>query len=131
MPEGNVEVVRALYEAMNERDVERCTALTHSDAEWISDPRLGMAPRQGRDAVLSFFLDQAEMFEDVRIEVERLSDAGDRVLAFIRITAQGRASGAGVDISIGHVWTVRDGLVVRGEGYGDRDEALRAAGLSE
>ena len=90
-----------------------------------------MAPRRGREAVLSFFGDQAEMFDDVRIELERLSEAGDRVLAFIRVTARGRASGAGVDISIGHVWTVRDGLVVRGEGYGDRDEAVRAAGLSE
>lgn len=131
MSEGNAEVVRALYQAMNERDFERGEALTHPDADWIPDPRLGMAPRRGREAVMSFFGDQAEMFDDVRIEVERLSEAGDRVLAFIRVTAQGRASGAGVDISIGHVWTVRDGLVVRGEGYGDRDEAVRAAGLSE
>src|SRR5262245_52724715 len=131
MSEGNVEVVRALYEAMNERDVERSTALTHPDVEWISDPRLGMSPRVGREAVLGFFLDQAEMFDDVRIEVERLADSGDKVLALIRVTGQGTSSGAAVDISIGHVWTVRDGVVVRGEGYGDRDEAARAAGLSE
>jgi uncharacterized protein len=131
MSEGNVELVRALYQAMNEQDVGRYDELVHPDAEWISDPRVGMAPRRGREAILDFFMDQAEMFEGVRVEVERLSAAGERVLAFVRVTGHGRASGAGVDIRIGHVWTIREGLVVRGEGYGDRDEAVRAAGLSE
>jgi uncharacterized protein len=131
MSEGNVEVVRALYQVMNQQDVRRYEELVHPDAEWISDPRLAMAPRRGREAILDFFMDQAEMFEDPRVEVERLSAAGERVLAFVRVTAHGRASGAGVDIRIGHVWTIREGLVVRGEGYGDRDEAVRAAGLSE
>jgi ketosteroid isomerase-like protein len=98
---------------------------------WVSDPRLGMEPLRGREAVFAFFQDQAEMFEDVRIDVERLAEAGDKVLAFIRVTGKGRASGVGVDISIGHVWTVRDGVAIRGEGYGDRDEAVRAAGLDE
>jgi hypothetical protein len=41
------------------------------------------------------------------------------------------AAGADVDIRIAHPWTLRDGLVVRGEGYGDRREALEAAGVDE
>jgi len=62
---------------------------------------------------------------------ERLMDADDKVLAFVRITGVGRASGAEFDIRIAHLWTLRDGLIVRGEGYGDRDRALEAAGLGE
>jgi uncharacterized protein len=129
MPEGNIEVVRAVYAAMNEQDLDAAHRLTHPDGVWISDPRLGMAPLRGRDAIFGFFMDQAEMFDGMRVDVESLEEIGDKVLALIRVHGQGRASGAGVDISIGHVWTLRDGVVVRGEGYGDRDEARRSAGL--
>jgi len=68
------------------------------------------------------------MFDDVATEAERM-DADDKVLAFVRVTGVGTASGAEFDIRIAHLWTLRDGLVVRGEGYGDRDRALEAAGL--
>ena len=130
MSEQNVEIVSRVYEAMNGRDVDRIEELAHPEAEWISDPRLGIKPHRGRDEVIRFFTDQAEMFEELRIEVERLADSGDKVLALIRVNGRGGASGAEVEISVGHVWTIKDGRVVRGEGYGDRDEAVRAAGLS-
>jgi hypothetical protein len=29
------------------------------------------------------------------------------------------------------VWTVRDGVIVRGEGFGDREKALEAAELEK
>lgn len=131
MSEGNVEIVQAIYDAMNKQDLPRARELTHPDAEWISDPRVGMAPLRGREAIFAYFLDQGEMFEGLRVDVERLSEAGDKVVAFIRVTGHGQASDVGIDISIGHVWTIRDGVIVLGEGYGDRDEALRAAGLTE
>ena len=69
--------------------------------------------------------------EEPRLEPERFWDTGDKVLVFVRATGRGTASGAGFDIRIGHLWTLRDGLVVRGEGHANRDEALEAAGLSE
>ena len=53
------------------------------------------------------------------------------MIPFVRVTGVGRASGAEFDIRIAHLWTLRDGMVVRGEGYGDRDRALDAAGLGE
>ena len=71
------------------------------------------------------------MFDELRVEVERLFERDDRVLAFIKTVGRGHTSGVEVDIRIGHVWTIRDGLVVRGDGYGDRTRALQAAGLSE
>ena len=40
-------------------------------------------------------------------------DADDKVLAFVRVTGVGRARGAEFDIRIAHLWTLRDGLVVR------------------
>ena len=58
-------------------------------------------------------------------------DANDEVLAFVGVNARGRASGAGVSYGHGQLWTVHDGLVVRMRLFGDREAALRAAGLTE
>ncbi|MET0127097.1 MAG: nuclear transport factor 2 family protein [Solirubrobacterales bacterium] len=129
MSQENVEVVRRLYEAMLSQDLEAAAALTHPEAEWISDHRVGDAPVRGRENVIRFFTDRAEMFDDLRIEIERVSETGERVLVFLRLTGTGRASGAAFEIRIAHLWTLRGGVVVRGEGYGDRGEALEVAGL--
>ena len=71
------------------------------------------------------------MFGELHAETGRFWEKDDSVLVFLRVTGRGATSGAEFEIRIGHLWTVRDGVVVRGEGYGDRDEALEAAGLRE
>ena len=71
------------------------------------------------------------MFDELRIEPERLSATEDRVLAFLRVTGCGQASGAAFEIRIAHLWTLRDGMLARGEGFGHRSEAHKAAGLRE
>jgi len=126
-----VEIVRRLYEAMNARELEATSELIHPDAEWIPDSRVGEGPVRGRENVIRFFTDRAEMFDEFRTEPERFWETGDKILVFVRVTGRGGASGAEFDIRIGHLWTLRDGVVVRGEGYGNRDEALEAAGLRE
>ncbi len=131
MSRANVEVIRSLYQAMDTRDTGAVAGLVRSDLEWIPDERVGEGPVRGLENVIEFFSDRAEMFEDLRTETERLWDTGDQVLAFIRVTGLGTGSGARFDIRIAHLWTLRDGLVVRGRGYGDRDRALEAAGLRE
>ena len=131
MSQENVEVVRRLYRAMDDRDVGASTELMHPDAEWIPDSRVGQGPVRGRDNLIQFFADRAEMFDEFRQELERLWERDDKVLVFVRATGRGGASGAEFDIRIAHLWTLRDGVAVRGEGYGNRAEALEAAGLSE
>ena len=131
MSQQNVELVHRLYRAMDARDVKAIEELADPDMEWISDPRVGGGPVRGRDEVLKFFLERAEMFGEISTEVERVLEADDKVLAFIRVSGQGAASGAGFEIRIAHLWTFRNGLIVRGQGYGDREQALEAAGLSD
>jgi ketosteroid isomerase-like protein len=131
MSQPSLETVQRLYEAMNARDVARAIELADPDAEWIPDSRVVEGAIRGRDNIVRFFMDRAEMFERLHVEVERCWEKDDRVLVFLRVTGRGQASGADFEIRIGHLWTVRDGLLVRGEGYGDRREALRAAGIDE
>jgi|SRR4051794_15548437 len=131
MSQENVEIVRRLYRAMDERDSKTITELAHPDAEWIPDRRVGEGPIRGRENIVRFFADRAEMFDELRTDTERFWDKEDRVLVFLRVTGSGQTSGAGFEIRVAHLWTVHDGMAVRGEGYGDRSEALEAAGLSE
>lgn len=130
MSQQNVETVRRLYRAMDERDLDAVEEIMHTGMEWIPDRRVGEGPVRGREEVIRFFADRAEMFGEISTEIERLWDSGDRVLAFIRVTGHGEASGAGFDIRVAHLWTFQEGVVVRGQGYGDRDEAREAAGLA-
>jgi ketosteroid isomerase-like protein len=131
MSQGNVEIVRRLYESMDARDPDALTDLAHPDTEWIPDQRVGEAPIRGLENVIRFFSERAEMFGDLHVGAERLWEAGDRVLAFVNVTGSGQASGAGFEIRIAHVWTLEGGLIVRGEGFGSRDEARIAAGVSD
>jgi len=68
----------------------------------------------------------------IHIEPERFFDLdGDRVVAFVRVSATGRDSGVEIEIKAAHEFTIRGGLIVRFKAYGDRRQALEAAGLSE
>jgi ketosteroid isomerase-like protein len=131
MSEGNVDVIQRLYGAMDVQDAEALAEIASPDMEWIPDWRVGEGPVRGIEEVIRFFRGRAEVLEELRTEPERVWDLGDRVLVFVRHTGSGTTSGAGFDIRIAHLWTLRDGVVVRGEGYADRDEALEAAGISE
>lgn len=44
---------------------------------------------------------------------------------------RGATSGAGADLVLAQIGTVRDGQIVRVENYLDREKALGAAGLSK
>jgi ketosteroid isomerase-like protein len=121
-------VVRHLYEAVNRGDWDRAAALLAGEVRWIPDNRIGLGPIDGKGDVIAVFRERTELFDNFRAELQQVDRRGDRVLVFVRASGRRQESGAGFEIRIGHVWTVRDGVVVRGEGYGGREEA-RAAGI--
>jgi ketosteroid isomerase-like protein len=60
-----------------------------------------------------------------------LVDAGERVLASVTFRGRGKQSGAEAAWSVWQLWTTRDGKVVRGQGFTNREETLEAAGMGE
>jgi ketosteroid isomerase-like protein len=72
-----------------------------------------------------------EAFEDWTLEPEELNDLGDRLIGVTRMSGHGTVSGVPVSQRVFSVYTFRRGLVVKQEDFGDREEALEAAGLSE
>ena len=62
------------------------------------------------------------------IEVDELIPRGDRILAMVRWRGRGKGSGVKMEAGGAHLWTFRDGLVVRFDVYRDREEARAALG---
>ena len=130
MSQENVEIVRRIYEAFNQRDLAPGFELVAPDFEWIPADRSFEASVRGREDVQRFLEDQIETL-DLQVQPEEFFEKGDRVVAFVRVQAQGQASGAGAEILVANVWTFRNGIPVRGEAYAERAEALKVVGLSE
>jgi ketosteroid isomerase-like protein len=67
-----------------------------------------------------------EDFDDFRNEPEEIIDAGERVVAWVRVRARGRQSGVPVTQSVAELCTYRDGLIYRVRDYETVEEALAA-----
>ena len=71
-----------------------------------------------------------EQFESVRIEVQELVPAGDRVIVTSRQHAVPRGGQTAMVVDVVEVWTIREGLLAVRQSFATRAEALEAAGLS-
>jgi ketosteroid isomerase-like protein len=133
MSDDNVEVVRRGVDALNARDLDRHYAESFDpEVEWraaAEDP--DAATHEGLQAYKRYLEQWLNSFDELLAHVEECIDVGDdRVFAWNRYTGRGRESGAPADWHLAIVFTLRNGKVVRGEEYYDRNAALEAVGLS-
>jgi ketosteroid isomerase-like protein len=68
-------------------------------------------------------------FENFRIDIERTTEHGEKVLTLVTLSGRSRTGGVEVSQPAAAVWTVRDGKLTRAEFHLDRELALKAAGL--
>jgi ketosteroid isomerase-like protein len=89
--------------------------------------------RRGRTEVLLALRRARQLFSEYQHELHELFDAGDTVVAAVSFhaTARKRNEPKVIQKEEAHVWTFRDGKVVRFENGRNLKEALEAAGLSE
>jgi ketosteroid isomerase-like protein len=66
-----------------------------------------------------------------RFEAERFIDAGEHVVAFVKVVAEGGQSGLSAVQETAHVWTTRAGRLASIQIYRDRAQALEATGVSD
>ena len=137
MSQENVEVVRRGYRAFNrwgvhpggERNPE-IPPLLHPEVEFHTYggvPEAGVY--RGRDAVIEYHERVFRQFESVRIELQELLSAGDRVVVISRQHTVPRGSEAEIVQQVVEVWTIRDGLLAERKTFSIRAEALEATGL--
>jgi ketosteroid isomerase-like protein len=75
--------------------------------------------------------DWGAAWADWSIEPDEFIDAGNAVVIFICMKAEGRGSGIEVDREDALVYEIRDGMVTCVDYYNDRNQALKAVGLAE
>jgi ketosteroid isomerase-like protein len=133
MSQEDVERSRRAYEAFNRGDLEGMVADLAPDFEYVSTGAVpgSDAVYRGPDEVTDFVGWMRDEFEEPRIEVHELTDAGNRVLAEVTLRGRGKQSGVETSWDVWHVWTTREGKVVRGQAFTSKQEALEAAGLEE
>jgi ketosteroid isomerase-like protein len=132
MSHENVELVRRLMDAFNDRDEDGFAGITTSDFEWTTS----MAAVEGeifrgREGIETYFGRMRDAWDEFLALDGELRDLGDRVLWSGRLEGRGRGSGVPVSAPLDVLYDVRDGKVSRMHSYLDHSEALRAAGLGE
>jgi ketosteroid isomerase-like protein len=133
MSQENVEKVRRAYDGFNRGDPEAMTTDLAPTFEYVTTGALPDTPpvARGPEGYAEFARWLSDQFDDARVEIHELTDVRDKLVASVTLRGRGRQSGAEVGWRVWHVWTFRDGKVVRGGGFMSRAEALEAVGLRE
>jgi ketosteroid isomerase-like protein len=126
MSRADTELVRSVYEAFGSGDISAVTECFHDDwmltLPYIPEP----GPYRGWEEFARWRALADENLEGSRIEPTEIVDAGEHVLARVRLITKGRASGAETDVAEAHVWTIEDGRVKSLVVYQDESEARAA-----
>ena len=134
MSQENVEVARHAYDAFLRSDWNTMSELIDPDFEFrgtvggLEEGRIARGAQQFREV---FEKEDLDAWDERRFEPEDFIDAGDCVVVLQREYRRGRASGVELETETAVVFEVRDGRVMRIQGYMDRASALEAVGLPE
>jgi ketosteroid isomerase-like protein len=137
MSQENLDAVREVISAVNERDVDRYLAHCTEDFQLHSPMSAVEGVYEGADAIRRYFSDLDDTIPDFWLTIERLQSIGaDRVIALLCASATGRASGisataTGDALAVASIYDMADGKISRIRIFLDRAEALEAVGLRE
>ena len=133
MSQENIDSLLRLLAAFGDRDFDRAVLGAAENVELrpaVEGVDLDTLVR-GRVELRAFFEQITETWETVTVEPKEVLEApGERLVTFERWHLSGR-DGLGLDLELVTVYTFRDGLVARIDGFRDKAEALEAVGLSE
>src|SRR5262245_429446 len=128
-PSPNVDVVRRQFEAIGRGGIEAAADFWHPDIDWraVEGAVDDVGPIQGRDAMLRYYKDWVDIVEDIRAGIDRVVyDSGDTLVAVLYTSGKGRGSSVSVTGHYTVVYTIRDGLIVRGREYETPEQAMAA-----
>ena len=131
MSEEDVEIVRAALDAFVRGDWESAfrDGASNFELDWSRAQGLLRGVYRGEEAqrlVIDFF----ESWQSVRIEPDEFIEAGEHVVV---LTTEHFVGRDGIEVQARDTWTftIRDGMIVRGCLYQDKQEAIKAVGLKE
>ena len=127
----NAEIVRSIYEAFNQGDLDAASRQVDPEFEVTFQRGPDAGTHRGRDSILAIIEDQREAFAAWIIEVQDVFESGDQVVALIKGHLRPKGTDAEFEIRNGHIWTIRDGVALSLRGFPNPEDALDAAGLGD
>jgi ketosteroid isomerase-like protein len=134
MSEENVEIARGFLDAAQRQDWKRAAELVDPDVEGhgtVGGLEEGQVYHGLPELIREYEKVDLEAWDERRLEPQEFLHVDDLVVVLLHEYRRGRGSGVELEDDTAVVFTVRDGRVVRIQGYMDRDAALSAAGLSD
>jgi ketosteroid isomerase-like protein len=128
--ESDLAVVRAQFDAVNERDWKRAMELYGDDVVLVVHPGFGLETGtfEGKETVGEWFGQWFRMFTaGFRFEVDEARAIGEFVFIHAELFGEGRSSGAPVHTDLGYLYEVEDGKIQRAQIFKTREDALDAA----
>jgi ketosteroid isomerase-like protein len=132
MSQENVEIVKRATELLERRDWRQGTDLFDPNVELhgtVGGLEEGKILRGLSQITRAFDTETDEVWDEHRLEPQEFIDAGDRVVVLLREYQRGKGSGVELVIDTASIVDVRDGRIVRMQGYMNPAEALEAVGL--
>jgi ketosteroid isomerase-like protein len=127
---ANLDLVRAIYEKWSRGDSNAGWA--DPEIEYLGGDGLESTASRGVTAMEQAWAQFREAWGEFRPELEEIRELDEqRVLALIRRSGRGVASGVTLQGKSAHLFVIRDGKVIRLIHYWDRDRALADLGLEE
>jgi ketosteroid isomerase-like protein len=120
------QTVQELYDAFARRDLLRVFSLLSPDIEIVQSEELPWGGLyRGHDGARQFFAKLGSHINST-LDIERLIDAEDHVVAIGWTHGTVNATGASYRVPTAHVWRVRDSLVIQTQFFIDNPNMLEA-----
>jgi ketosteroid isomerase-like protein len=131
MSDENLELVRRNNDAYNARDLGALLD-TLSESVTFRSRFSAMDSRtyNGHEDMRRYFAEMEEAWSRYEMHLERMVEAGSRVVGLFHLHAVGRESGVEVEEEQGVVFTVEAGKVVAIDSFPSQAEALESVGVS-
>lgn len=114
--QANVSLVLSLYEAFRRGDIATILNSVDPQVSWETEapasvPYSGVG--RGLDMVKKFFAGIGSTMDQITLEMELFAAQGDNVVTAGRYQARIIPTGRRIDVPLVHLWTIRNGKVVR------------------
>jgi ketosteroid isomerase-like protein len=127
MAADNSRPVYAFAVAIDKGDVEAAVEVCDPEIEFRSVFAIDGRAYVGHAGIRQYFVDVATTWDTYHMEVHRVVGGRDgRVAIIMTMHVRGRGSGVAISDPTGHVWTLRNGRLLRNRVYREPTEALAA-----
>jgi len=132
MSQENVELVQGAIAAYFRGDEPALRAIAAPELTVTTRPdQPDVGDHRGVDGLIAFLGEWGQAWDGYSLEVLRVRDVGDLVLATARQRGQGKRSGVPIDDEVTFAFSMRQGKIVSLQMFGGEQQALEALGRAE